>query len=169
VTPRVVLIGMPGAGKTTIGRRVAKLLGVGFLDADHAIVERTGRSIADLFATDGEVGFRTVEAEAIVEALATFDGVFALGGGALTTSTVRDTVAASGVPVVLLTASVRELARRVGDGRTRPLLAGDVSGRLNELADQRGEVLAAVATHTVRTDGLRREAVARQVAAMVTR
>lgn len=84
MAPKAVLVGLPGSGKSTIGRRLAKALGVGLLDTDVAIEQRTGRSIADIFATDGEQEFRRIEEDVVRAALADHDGVLSLGGGAVT-------------------------------------------------------------------------------------
>lgn len=65
MAPKAVLVGLPGSGKSTIGRRLAKALGVGLLDTDVAIEQRTGRSIADIFATDGEQEFRRIEEDVV--------------------------------------------------------------------------------------------------------
>ena len=83
MAPKAVLVGMPGSGKSTIGRRLSKALGVSLLDTDAAIEQRTGRTIADIFATDGEQEFRRIEEEVVRAALAEHDGVLSLGGGAV--------------------------------------------------------------------------------------
>ena len=166
--PCVVLVGMPGAGKTTVGRRVAYRLGVDFLAADDAIELRAGRTVCEIFTTDGEAAFRAQEAAVVAEVFDGFAGVFALGGGALLdegTRTRLTALAADGTVVALLTASLPVLRRRVGDGARRPLLAGDVQGRLAALSQERAELFAEVATLTVHTDGLDRQ----QVAARITR
>ena len=85
MAPKAVLVGLPGSGKSTIGRRLAKALGVRLLDTDAAIEQRTGRRIADIFAADGEQEFRRIEEEVVRAALAEHDGVLSLGGGAVTT------------------------------------------------------------------------------------
>jgi shikimate kinase len=120
--PRAVLIGLPGSGKSTIGRRLAKALGVELLDTDAAIEQRTGRSIADIFATDGEQEFRRIEEDVIRAALAEHDGVLSLGGGAVTSPGVC--AALAGHTVVYLQISASEGIRRTGGGTVRPLLAG---------------------------------------------
>ncbi len=89
MAPKAVLIGLPGSGKSTIGRRLAKALGVGFLDTDAAIEQRTGRPIAEIFATDGEREFRRIEEEVVRAALTEHDGVLSLGGGAVTSRCAR--------------------------------------------------------------------------------
>ncbi len=151
--PVAVVVGLPGAGKSTTGRRLAKILAVPFTDSDELVEASRGRSVGDIFATDGEAAFRAAEAEAVATALRDFAGVLSLGGGALTDDRTRAAVASAGVPVVFLRATVATLATRVGDGRTRPLLEADPPVRLAELAEARRRLYDEVATITVDTDG----------------
>ncbi|HEU0087639.1 MAG TPA: shikimate kinase, partial [Pseudonocardiaceae bacterium] len=81
--PAVVLVGPPGAGKSTIGALLAERLDTDFVDVDELIVARTGRSISDIFTSDGEPVFRELEQAEVVQALARHRGVLALGGGAV--------------------------------------------------------------------------------------
>jgi shikimate kinase len=165
MTPRAVLVGLPGTGKSTTGRRLAKILVLPFADSDELIEAAERRSVATIFAESGEATFRALEAAAVQNALATFEGVLALGGGALGDPGTRAALAASKVPVVLLRAALRTLADRVGDARTRPLLADDAPGRLAALADQREPLYAEVATLTVDTEDRTPGQVAAQIAA----
>jgi shikimate kinase len=164
MTPRVVLVGLPGTGKTTTGRRLAKILGVDFADSDDLVERATGRSVVELFR-DGEQIFRSAELAAITAALRDFDGVLSLGGGAVTRDETRAALAACGAPVVLLRAQLPTLAVRVGDGGGRPLLAGGADERLAALADERGGLYESVATVHVDTDGLSPGQAASRVAA----
>jgi shikimate kinase len=168
VTPRAVLIGLPGSGKTTSGRRLAGLLGVEFADSDQLIVARGNRSIEEIFTADGEAGFRAIEAQVIIEALATFGGVLALGGGAVLTGSTREALVRSGLPVILLRSSIRTLSRRVGDGHGRPLLTGDPRRRLVELARAREPLYRSVSTAVVETDRRSASRVAAELATLVT-
>lgn len=165
MTPKVVLVGLPGAGKSTSGRRLAKILAVPFADSDDLVEAATGRSVRDTFAESGEDAFRAAEAAAIDAALREFTGVLALGGGALNTAVTRSALRTSGVPVVVLRARLGTLSSRVGDGRSRPLLTADPEGRLAELADERSPLYAEVAAFTVDTDGRTPGQVAATVAA----
>ncbi len=122
MAPKAVLVGLPGSGKSTIGRRLAKALGVSLLDTDAAIEEQTGRTIADIFATDGEQEFRRIEEEVVRAALADHDGVLSLGGGAVTSPGVCEALA--GHTVIYLEISAAEGVRRTGGNTVRPLLAG---------------------------------------------
>ncbi|HVU93236.1 MAG TPA: shikimate kinase [Jatrophihabitans sp.] len=168
MTPKAVLVGLPGTGKSSTGRRLAKILAVPFADSDELVEATAGRTVAEIFAERGEPAFRAAEQAAVVGALAGFDGVLALGGGAVGTAAVRDALAASGVPVVHLTATLATLADRIGDADHRPLLAGDAAARratLAALAAERAPLYAAVATLAVATDGRTPVQVAATVAA----
>jgi shikimate kinase len=161
MSPRALLIGLPGAGKSTTGRRLAKILALPFVDSDELVEAAQGRTVREIFAGAGEPAFRELEASAVDG----FDGVLALGGGALISPATRAAVAASGVPVVLLRASLGTLGGRVGDARTRPLLAADPAGRLARLEHDRAPVYAGLATITVDTDGRTPGQVAATIAA----
>jgi shikimate kinase len=150
MAPKAVLVGLPGSGKSTIGRRLAKAMDLTMLDTDAAIEERTGRSIADIFATEGEPGFRRIEEEVIREALADHDGILSLGGGAVTTAGVRE--ALSGHTVVYLEITAEEGVRRTGGSTVRPLLAGpDRAEKYRQLMTDRAPLYRKVATIRVNT------------------
>ena len=164
----VFLVGFMGAGKTTAGKALARLLGWDFVDLDDLIVEAEKRSIPRIFAEDGEAHFRRLERDAVEEACAVPDAVIATGGGTLLDPDNRRRLVGAG-PVVCLTASAEEIARRVGDVPSRPLLAGhngDRLARIRSLLDERAPVYA-LATHTVDTSGLSVEQVAERVQALV--
>ncbi|MFY2860876.1 shikimate kinase [Mycobacterium sp. THU-M104] len=162
MTPKAVLVGLPGSGKSTIGRRLAKALGVDLLDTDAAIEQRTGRSIADIFATDGEQEFRRVEQDVVRAALADHDGVVSLGGGAVTSPGVREALA--GHPVVYLQISAAEGVRRTAGSTARPLLAGaDRAERYRDLMAQRVPLYRRVATIRVDTNRRNPGAVVRHI------
>lgn len=167
MTPALVLVGPPGAGKSTVGRLVAAALGVDFLDTDTIVEERAGKSVADIFIEDGEPAFRALEKAAVADALAAFDGVLALGGGAVLDADTR--AALAGHRVVLLDVGLADAARRVGLNRDRPLLLGNPRAQLHRLLEERRPVYAAVASSTVRTDGRTPEEVAGEVLAVVDR
>lgn len=155
-------MGLPGAGKSTIGRRLAKALGVEMLDTDAAIEARTGRTIADIFATDGEPEFRRVEEEVIRAALAEHSGVLSLGGGAVTSPGVREALA--GHTVVFLEITAAEGVRRTGGSTARPLLAGPGRAeKFRELMTQRVPLYRRVATIRVNTNRRNPGAVVRYI------
>jgi len=165
VTPKVVLVGLPGTGKSTTGRRLARILAVPFADSDDLVEAASGRTVAEIFADAGEPAFRESETATIVRALDEFTGVLSLGGGALGAAATRSAVQACGVPVVVLRATLETLTDRVGDARTRPLLAQDPSGRLAVLAAERTPIYESLATFTVDTDGRSAGQVAATIAA----
>jgi shikimate kinase len=149
--PRVVLVGPPGAGKTTIGERLAKQLDLPFRDTDGDIAATAGKSIPDIFIEDGEETFRALERAAVATALSTFDGVLALGGGAVLAETTRELLGEH--MVVYLSVELSDAIERVGLGVGRPLLAMSPRATLKHLLDQRRPLYEQVATITVRTDG----------------
>lgn len=162
MAPKAILVGLPGSGKSTIGRRLAKALGVGLLDTDVAIEQRTGRSIADIFATDGEQEFRRIEEDVVRAALADHDGVLSLGGGAVTSPGVR--AALAGHTVVYLEISAAEGVRRTGGNTVRPLLAGpDRAEKYRALMAKRAPLYRRVATMRVDTNRRNPGAVVRHI------
>lgn len=162
MAPKAVLVGLPGSGKSTIGRRLAKALGVGLLDTDVAIEQRTGRSIADIFATDAEQEFRRIEEDVVRAALADHDGVLSLGGGAVTSPGVR--AALAGHTVVYLEISAAEGVRRTGGNTVRPLLAGpDRAEKYRALMAKRAPLYRRVATMRVDTNRRNPGAVVRHI------
>ncbi|MGH3957642.1 shikimate kinase [Mycobacterium sp.] len=151
MAPKAVLVGLPGSGKSTIGRRLAKALGVELVDTDMAIEQQTGRSIADIFATDGEKEFRRIEERVVRQALHEHDGILSLGGGAITTPGVR--AALAGHTVVFLEITAAEGVRRTGGNTVRPLLAGgDRVEKFRALMSQRVPLYRRVATIRVNTN-----------------
>jgi shikimate kinase len=163
----VVLIGPPGAGKTTVGTALAARLGVPFTDTDSVVEAAAGKPVADIFISDGEPEFRRLERDAVAAALDTREGVIGLGGGAVMDEQTRARLA--GHRVVYLETGFTELARRVGLDRARPLLIGtNPRAQLKALLDQRLPVYDGLAWLTVGTDGRDPEEVAAEIAAAVT-
>jgi shikimate kinase len=161
MAPKAVLVGMPGSGKSTIGRRVAKALELPLLDTDAKIVETTGRSIADIFV-EGEPEFRRIEAAVVRTALAEHDGIISLGGGAITSPQVREALA--GHTVIYLEINAAEGIRRTSGGAVRPLLAGgDPAEKFRTLMRQRVPLYRQVATIRINTNRRNPGAVARQI------
>ena len=154
----IVLIGFMGAGKSTIGRKVADLLGSEFVDADEVIAGRAGMSVSEIFESGGEQMFRTLEREVIEEALLEAgEVVLALGGGALTTDEIRDQLRSH--TVVLLDVTFEEAMRRVGDTERPMLRAGDASA----LYDRRAIGYADAASIVVRVTGRSPDDIAEEV------
>lgn len=163
--PRLVLVGPMGAGKTSVGQRVSELWGVRFRDTDRDIEANEERSVSDIFVDSGEAAFRALERAAVVQALADHDGVLALGGGAVLDEVTRSALA--GHRVVFLRVGLSDAAKRVGLGVSRPMLLGNVRGRIKQLIDERTPIYESVAVHVVDTDGLEIDEVVEQVKAVV--
>jgi shikimate kinase len=163
--PRVVLVGAMGAGKSTVGRIVADALGEPFLDTDDLVEQEAGRTVAEIFVDDGEAHFRDLERSAVARALATHSGVLALGGGAVLDATTRELL--DGHRVVFLRVGLSDAAQRVGLGVARPLLLGNVRGRIKQLLDERTPIYEAVAQHVVETDKRPAADVAAEVRSLV--
>lgn len=161
----VVFVGAPGAGKSTVGRRLAKRWGVAFRDSDQIVETEAGKSVADIFVDEGEAAFRVREREVIARELDDLDGVLSLGGGAVLDPDTRARLVAA--PCVWLRVGVTEAARRVGLNASRPLLLGNVRGTLISLLDARTPLYEEVATWTVDTDGRTVDEVVDAVAAAV--
>lgn len=153
----VTLIGLMGAGKTKVGLRAAERVGRGFVDTDAMVEQAAGRSVAAIFADDGEQRFRALERAAIASALECGNVVVSVGGGAVLDADNVTRMRAAGVvvwlyadPVTLATRLTKSAAR--GD---RPLLDGsDRTAVLAELLDARRDAYTAAATATLRTDGM---------------
>ncbi len=166
---RLLLVGMMGAGKTTVGRLVADRLGWSYLDSDVEVTRMTGRSVPEVFAKDGEAAFRAAETEALIAAVAGVDPVVvAVAGGAVLSEQNRALLTRSGT-VVWLRARTETLAARVGDGAGRPLLGADPAAALTALYAVREPLYDTVASTTVDVDGLQPEEVADQLVAAVRR
>ena len=160
--PVLVLVGPPGSGKTTVGRVLARRLGVSFTDVDMLITERIGKSIAEMFTEDGEDAFRALEREIVAQALATADGVLALGGGSVLAAATRERL--RGHRVVLLWVGLADGLRRTGMSTARPLLAGvNPRATFKALLDARAPLYREVATVEVDTSRRSANQVARAV------
>jgi shikimate kinase len=149
--PMAVLVGAPGAGKTTVGRRVASLLDVQFRDTDLDIADSAGKPVSEIFTDDGEEVFRQMERQAVQEALEAHPGILALGGGAIMDDQTRELLADH--HVIWLRVGATDAAKRVGLSGARPLLFGNVRGRLVTLLEERMPLYAQVANVTIDTDG----------------
>jgi shikimate kinase len=166
---RLLLVGMMGSGKTTVGRLAARQLHWPYFDSDAEVERATGRTVPEIFAAEGEAAFRAAERAALERALEREPAVVSVAGGAVLNPGNRQAITAGGT-VVWLRAEVATLARRVGDGAGRPLLAPDPSRALAELAAVRRPLYAALADAVVDVDGLTpEEAAAAALAAVPVR
>ena len=168
--PRAVLVGPPGAGKSTVAGLLAQRWGVTSRDTDADVEATAGKSISDLFVDDGEPHFRELERQAVVTALGEHDGVLALGGGAVLdprTEQVLLEYAEAGGTVVFLDVSLAHAAPRVGFNTARPLLLGNPRAQWQALMESRRPVYERVATLRVLTDARLPDDVAAEIAAAV--
>jgi shikimate kinase len=163
MTPQVVLVGPPGAGKSTVGRLLADRWACAFADSDAVVESEQGRTVASIFVEDGEESFRQLERQVVLRLLGEHDGVLALGGGAVLDPETRRALADH--PVVLLETGIATAAARVGLNRDRPLLVGNVRGTLATLLKERAPLYAEVADQTILTDELAPDDVADAVEA----
>lgn len=163
MSPRVVLVGPMGAGKTTVAGLLGSAWDLPVRDTDADIEASTGREISDIFVESGEQHFRALEREAVARALGEHVGVLAVGGGAVMTPETRALLA--GHTVVFLRVGLTDAAARVGLGASRPLLLGNVRGTLKALLDERAPVYEAVAGASVDTGGATPDEVADRVEA----
>jgi shikimate kinase len=147
----IFLVGMMGAGKTSVGRVLAKRLNKTFYDSDHVIEERTGVKIPVIFEIEGESGFRHRESAVLDELTALDEVVLATGGGAVLAQENRERLRTRGT-VVYLRASVKDLLNRTRHDKNRPLLqTADPRARLNELYEMRDPLYREVAHVTIDT------------------
>ena len=163
--PRVVLVGPPGSGKTTIGELLADRLGVAFRDTDHDVEATAGRTVSDIFVEDGEAHFRALEAEAVRLALAEHDGVVALGGGAVLDERTQRLLADQ--QVVYLEVGLAAAAERVGFAQSRPLLVVNPRAELKRMLDVRRPAYTTVARNVVTTDGRTPDDIADEILALL--
>ncbi len=161
MAPVLVVVGPPGAGKSTVGNALAQRLGVDFRDTDADVETTAGMSVTDIFVDRGEGTFRELERAAVHDALAHHDGVLALGGGAILNSATRAEL--GGRTVVFLDVGLAEATRRVGLARDRPLLIANPRAQLLRLMEERRPWYEEVAAVTVSTDGRTPDEIADEV------
>jgi len=163
--PRVVVIGPPGAGKSTIARRLARALDLPWHDTDHAVEERAGQAISDIFVDHGEAHFRELERAEVAAALRQ-PGVVSLGGGAPMDPSTQE--ALTGHAVVFLDVGIADAARRIGfEGGNRPLLMVNPRASWTKMMNERRPTYQRLATHRVDTAGRRPAAIVDEILALL--
>jgi len=165
-SPVAVLIGPPGAGKSTVGPLLAALLGAEFAETDAMVEDIAGKPVSDIFISDGEPAFRALERTVVAQALASHRGIVALGGGAVMDTATQQLLAQQ--RVVYLQTGFAAAAQRVGMDTPRPLLLRNPRSRLRELLDERLPIYEALARITVVTDDRDPQDIADEIAATVT-
>lgn len=160
--PPIILIGPPGAGKTSVGKALAKKLSLNFLDSDKVVEEKSGKSISEIFITDGEPAFREMERAVVIDLLESQDGVIALGGGSVMDLEVSKRLLPM-ANVVFLDVSISNAAPRVGFNRDRPLLLGNPRQQWIALMEMRRSTYEALAKARVSTDNKKPVEVAEEV------
>jgi len=151
---RIVLIGPPGSGKSTVGVALAAHLQWPFVDTDALIELKASKKITDIFVDDGEEHFRTIEFETLQEVLLEPSAVISLGGGAPISQRAQDALVSSESSVVFLDVSLATAAPRVGFNRDRPLLLGNPRAQWQALSDQRRPIYEKLSTLSIKVDDM---------------
>ena len=152
MSEKILLIGPPGSGKSTIGHALAKKMKVSFSDTDSLIEKKLGKKISDIFVDLGEPVFRAEELIVLAEVLKSDSGVISLGGGAPISTGAQELLRNSGAIVIFLDISLGKAAARVGFNRDRPLLLGNPRAQWTELMNTRRPIYESLATAVVPVD-----------------
>jgi shikimate kinase len=151
---RILLIGPPGAGKSTVGQALANKLRIDFIDTDQVIEDETGKNITDIFVVDGEPHFRALELQTLRKVLSFEAGVISLGGGAPISEDAQEAIEQSNSHTVFLDVSLATAAPRVGFNRDRPLLLGNPRAQWQALSDNRRPIYEKLADHAIKVDDM---------------
>ncbi len=151
---RILLIGPPGAGKSTIGLALAEELAIDFIDTDQVIERETGKTITDIFVVDGEPHFRAIELDTLKNVLTLESGVISLGGGAPISQDAQEAILHSNSYTVFLDVSLATAAPRVGFNRDRPLLLGNPRAQWQALSDNRRPIYEKLADDAIKVDDM---------------
>jgi shikimate kinase len=151
---RILLIGPPGAGKSTVGESLAKELDMPFVDTDQVIEKESGKSITDIFVVDGEPHFRALEVQTLRSVLSLESAVISLGGGAPISDEAQELIKDSNSHTVFLDVSLAPAAPRVGFNRDRPLLLGNPRAQWQALSDKRRPIYELLANDCIKVDDM---------------
>ena len=160
---KIVLIGPPGAGKSSIGKALAKELSLPFIDSDGEIEKSVGKKISEIFVDDGEPHFRVLEMEKVKQLLEDFVGVISLGGGAPINSEISQILESADYPVIFIDVSIAQAAVRIGFNKDRPLLLINPRQQWMNLMSERRPVYEKLATDTVSSDSKKPHEVAKVI------
>lgn len=167
MSKKIVLIGPPGAGKSTVGRALAKLLNLDFIDSDKEIERVTGRKISEIFVEDGEDFFRKIELSTVKELLNNFNGVISLGGGAPINSEIQEILRNGEFEVIFLDVSISQAANRIGFNKERPLLLVNPRQQWIKLMNDRRSIYENVSNQYLLTDSKKPAEAAEEIAAIL--
>jgi shikimate kinase len=158
---KIVLIGPPGAGKSSIGRALAKAMSLPFMDSDNEIEKLAGKRISEIFVDQGEPYFRALEVKKVKQLLQDFKGVIALGGGAPINSEISQILESASYPVIFIDVSIAQAATRIGFNKDRPLLLINPRQQWVNLMSERRPIYEKLATDTVLSDSKKPNEVAK--------
>jgi shikimate kinase len=160
---RILLIGPPGAGKSTVGQALANKLAIDFIDTDQMIENETGKTITDIFVVDGEPHFRALELQTLKNVLTLESGVISLGGGAPISQDAQEAIEQSNSHTVFLDVSLATAAPRVGFNRDRPLLLGNPRAQWQALSDNRRPIYEKLADDAIKVDDMNVDQIVTQI------
>jgi shikimate kinase len=160
---KIVLIGPPGAGKSSIGKALAKELNLNFIDSDSEIEKISHKKISEIFIEDGEPAFRLLEVDVVRKVLADFDGVMSLGGGAPINKEIQEVLQDANYPVVFIDVSIAQAATRIGFNKDRPLLLVNPRQQWISLMNDRRPIYEKLASQTISSDNQKPHEVAKQI------
>jgi shikimate kinase len=160
---KIVLIGPPGAGKSSIGKALAKELNLNFIDSDSEIEKISHKKISEIFIEDGELAFRLLEVDVVRKVLSDFDGVISLGGGAPINKEIQEVLQDANYPVVFIDVSIAQAATRIGFNKDRPLLLVNPRQQWISLMNDRRPIYEKLASQTISSDNQKPHEVAKQI------
>jgi len=160
---KIVIIGPPGAGKSSIGKALAKELNLNFIDSDSEIEKISHKKISEIFIEDGEPAFRLLEVDVVRKVLADFDGVISLGGGAPINKEIQEVLQDANYPVVFIDVSIAQAATRIGFNKDRPLLLVNPRQQWISLMNDRRPIYEKLASQTISSDNQKPHEVAKQI------
>ena len=160
---KIVLIGPPGAGKSSIGKALAKELNLNFIDSDSEIEKISQKRISEIFIEDGEPAFRLLEVDVVRKILADFEGVISLGGGAPINKEIQEVLQDANYPVVFIDVSIAQAATRIGFNKDRPLLLVNPRQQWISLMNDRRPIYEKLASQTISSDNQKPHEVAKQI------